>query len=269
MNSGLTYPVPPARGMLVVVVAILVMLSSSVVYSKVFTPKESPRMKKYADDRGCYSIIVRTSSDVINPGETLILEIFISGYGVINKPKLVFYPSPNVVDSDNDESRILFDLPKELPKDRSLYWGSHPEKLHSDGGFLDLSQGIKTGKWSSPTIFFDMNTENNIDTQISTEMLLGGNAPIQIYMKTKEKVLPGLHSIRFLFTYHNGSEWSNSEQTVDFTIRNIFQRNERWIISIGVIAALCAILPTLKGIIQLLKKIFWLIKNEKKGKVKL
>ena len=47
-----------------------------------------PRTGENADKPGCYELMIRSSSSVINPGDEVRLLVFVTGYGSINNPKL-------------------------------------------------------------------------------------------------------------------------------------------------------------------------------------
>jgi len=138
---------------------------------------------------------------------------------------------------------MLFDMGKN--KDGLWVWGTERKQLHPDGNIIIFSGGLLKPTWNSPNIFFDVK-----NTYISTEKKLGGYAPINIYLKTKKTIRPGLHSIQFLLSYFNGSEWSNSTNTVNFSIRNFFQRYDCLILFVGVLGALFGIVLALKEILS-------------------
>jgi hypothetical protein len=204
-------------------------------------PGKSPRKNKYADKLGSYGIIARTSSDVIDPGEILFIEIYVSGYGIIDSAKLVFYPSPGIIDSDDKDSYVIIDMHK---KNEMWVWGARRCRLHEEGNAIGFTGGLYSPEWAAPSVFFDLN-----ETQISTEKRMGGVAPVHINLKTKCKAKAGNHSINFVFTYFNGSHWSTCSSTVQFKIRNFFERNDKVFLILGAIAALSAIIISLKTII--------------------
>jgi len=203
---------------------------------------KSPREFQFADKFGNYGLVARTSSDIMDPGETLVIELYISGYGSIESSKLIFYPSPGVVDSDDKDSYVLFGI---HGKKGLGVWGAQRHQLHPDGNAIGFTGGAYKSEWKSPSIFFDIN-----ETQISTEKKLGGFAPIHINLKTKRKARAGTHSIQFLFTYFDGSNWQTSSNTVQFTIRNFFQRYDRLFLTLGAFATGLAIIIALKTIIS-------------------
>lgn len=215
---------------------------------------KSPREALFAHKFGNYELVARTSSDVLDPGEILVIELYISGYGLIESSKLTFYPSPGVVDSDDKDSYGLYGIHY---KDGigAWVWGAQRIQLCSDGNTIGFTGGLSHPEWKSPTIFFD-----NSEIQISTEMKSGGIAPIQINLKTKREAKAGIHSIQFLFTYFNGSNWRTSSTTVQFAIHNFFQRYDKFFLILGSIATSIGIIATLLAIFVALKTIiYWFI----------
>jgi hypothetical protein len=209
-----------------------------------------PRKGKNADKNGSYSMAVRVSSAVVDPGETLEIEIYFCGYGEIGPSKFIVYPSVNVFHPES--SKIYFGIQKIGEK---LFWGGQSTSIGNTGQNIDLTAGMMNKGWQNPTLFFD--SMERPAPQLSTEMNLtlpdGARfAPVQLKLVVQRNARPGPHSVQFVFSYFNGESWQTSNETVNFTIRNFYQRNEGLVWFLG---AFTAFIATYEGI----EKIFPII----------
>jgi len=197
--------------------------------------KKFPREGKHAENPGAYGLAIRLLNPVVDPGDLIEAELFISGYGNITSSKVVFYPSPNLIDTNENISYILTGLGDN--KDNEAKWGNEHISITPDGVALDLSEsGLSLRNWGKATPYFDTNS-NTLPT-IATELKLEGNAPMHLFLKTKKKALPGVYSLQFLYTYYNGQQWKNCSQEINFTLRNFYQRHEIKVWLLGAFAAL-------------------------------
>lgn len=197
-----------------------------------------PRKARDAERTGSYGLAVRLSTTVVDPGETLTLEVYISGYGQIQGSKLVFYPSPAIVARGSScrfglgppdgEGLACFGFQKtDLdPLGNTIVFGVEP-----------LSLGAER-----PTMYVDARPAGD-PHQISTETksLPTNCAPVQVELVTRSDARPGMYSVQFLFTYFNGSAWANSSETVQFSVRSVYQRYEGWIWRAGAVVTVIAI----------------------------
>lgn len=193
------------------------------------------------------------SNPVINPGEQLNIEVYISGYGEIRGSKLVFYVSPEAV----DENKSTYTC--EIEKKGNLFvFGGKQKGLGDVGNTIDFCGGLRLDNWDHPTFFFDnpLNPQHGRTPQISTEAKLE-SAPIDIRLKTRRKLRPGPHEIQFVFSYFNGSSWATSTARALFTVRNLYQRHEGLVWGIGLIAALTGIILAFKDIIKFIVDCFF------------
>lgn len=182
---------------------------------------------------GHYDIAIRLLNPVIKKGDTLNVEIYITGYGQISGAKLVFYPSSDLFQIST--SKVSYDI---YSKEGKLYHGNTESFISRNGTTLPLTGGQEPQDDNElPTIFVDI-----LDSgyQISTEVR-SGKAPIEFNLHTLKSVKPGQYSLDFYFTYFNGSEWSGSQQSVSFTIQNILQRHENIAASLAAFAAIVTI----------------------------
>lgn len=197
-----------------------------------------PRNGPHAERTGSYGLAVRLSTTVVDPGETVTLEVYVSGYGEIQASKLVFYPSPAIVD---ERSSFRYGLGVKDGESVACF-GFQQSPLNSNGNTIDFSGGRLFSGEERPTMYFDDASTGELP-QISTEKktLPTDCAPVQVELVTRPDARPGMYSIQFLFTYFNGSEWANSSETVQFSVRSFYQRYEGKIWILGALATVIAI----------------------------
>lgn len=219
-----------------------------------------PRIGRNGDLTGRYELVARVHNSISQPGGTIYIEIFISGYGRIDNSKLAFYPP-----IDNlllETSQVSGGLKKD--KDTGiLTWSGDPQTISNTGFVLQLNN-IKNLKNQDVTTFFDARyagIENDGVPRLVTESALGVNtqkglpsefqAPIVLRLDITKKAKPGTYYTSIVFTYFNGESWQISSIQPSFTLRTLFQRNEGCIAVLGIIAALgsgSGLIPYIKGL---------------------
>jgi hypothetical protein len=203
-----------------------------------------PRRGSFADRRGNYELAVLLHKPVLDPGDTVRIEVFFTGYGEIASPKLTFYPSDDVFDYNT--SIVHFGMQID---GNYLRFGGDQSHIDGSGSTFILTGGPKPAHWKESTLFFDATDESQ--PQIATEKRLG-QAPIDFNLVTKKTTRPGTYNLRFVFTYFDGTEWRSSAQDSQFTIRSLLQRNEGKVVLVGFLAAVATIISAIPAIIALL-----------------
>ena len=197
-------------------------------------PKDKPRARSNSEKCGSYTPVSRLSDDAVDPGGTLEIEIFITGYGDIRNPKLAFYFSPSLI--DHTKSICYFDIGKK--KDGSFFWGPSKHSVDETGTIINFTGGVSPddGNWLEPTNFFDLDDSDS--SPLSTESKLGGAAPVRLSLVMNNRARAGSHNIPFVLSYFDGERWQTSSHTVTVQVRNSLQRYAAvpWVL--GVVAGL-------------------------------
>lgn len=204
---------------------------------------ETPRAGKFAGTPGHYELLIRNLNPVIDPGEYLTIEGYITGYGLIHASKLAIITSSEIF--DKDLSKLSTGVKKENKK---IVFGGDETLFDSFGKVIDFSGGLQSEKWEKQTMFFDL-SERGETPIISTETKQI-TAPIYLKLKIKDEAKPGIYTIHFGFTYFNSTEWKSSRQDVEFAVRNILQRNEKTAWCVALIAATIAIISGVSPILK-------------------
>ena len=208
--------------------------------------KQLPREGDHAEEAGSYGLAIRLHNSVVDPGGIVEVEIFFSGYGQVSSSKLVFYPSPNLIDTSANTSYVLSGLGEEEPDQAT--WGHQRIPVGPGGIALDLSEsGLALRNWEKATPYFDV-SQSPLPT-IATEQRLREHAPIHLFLQIKKSANPGIHSLQFLYTYYDGKQWRNHSETLPLTLRSFYQRHEMKVWLLGALAALLAVIIAIHTII--------------------
>ncbi len=205
------------------------------------THQNTPLAKAFASKPGSYNLAILVSKPIVDPGDSLQIEVYISGYGVIISPKVAFYPSPNVFDIG--KSTAWHSL--KTYEDGKMGWGAEQALLDPVGMVCCLGGGrvFKTDGSQETTWFFDARPEERENYQVSTEVKHPkGKSPLFLDLCLHRKARPGPQSVGFVFTYFDGASWHTSAEYACFAVRNFYQRHETTVWLIGAIAAIMSIL---------------------------
>ena len=182
----------------------------------------------HGEKAGAFDLVVRASRSMVNPGERVSLELFISGYGQIENACVGVYPS-----------WLIFDIEKSYVCIR--------EEVAVPMDPLGVIVGI------SDESFFDAKGAFQISTECKTAPP-AAKAPISLDLQLDPKAPSGIYSIQFLLKYFNGESWDTRTYTTNITIMNFYQRHETVVWGFGGVAACLSIIkdiyPALKLIVD-------------------
>ncbi|MCK3826208.1 hypothetical protein [Pseudomonas sp. W2Aug9] len=182
-----------------------------------------------AEKKGGYKLASLLKENTVNPGDTIIIEQYITGYGAYSGFKLVSYISNKVFDENKSFLYAGF-IPPSEKNNNKLQWGNEKLRFTNDGVTV-LPASMRIDGWPRPESTFDMESGTN---KIVTEMALL-NAPFVYKLKTLKNARPGVKYMVFYLTFFNGSEWICEESKVEFKINNTF---ERYNTTLSILAAL-------------------------------
>ncbi len=199
---------------------------------------------------GSYQLILRSTSSVVDPGDELGLELYISGFGNMQFSKLVFYPSANVFSSS---SEVLFG-PDLDQKEGTLYWGGQKAQVSPQGGLIELTV-------LTPEVLFIFKPRLQVITERNTTKKKDGKtfAPVQFNLKIKNKARPGKYHMHFILTYFDGEKWNTSSTKFQFSVRNLLERYASfawWLAITAGVGAIIAAVPDIPKIWHLLVCLF-------------
>jgi len=188
---------------------------------------------EFSDKPGNYELAVRNLKPILNPGDVLEVQLFITGYGIIKGSKLTAYPSSDIFDEDN--SRVVYGFKTE---DNKIVFGGQTSGYSKDGITLYLSGATS----EENLMFYDTHTPQRTSVPQIVSETRQKSPPIQFILNTRKEVRPGNYQLHFHLTYFNGVEWKGSKEEAHFTVRNILQRHEGQVALVSTIAGGIAIL---------------------------
>ena len=204
---------------------------------------DSPQGREFSDKPGAYSLVSRISRANVDPGDTLNVELYFTGYGFIEGEKLLVYPSPGILEAS--KSKITANC-KQIGN--SITFGGQSWPLTEEGGsWIEVNTaGVKAKGWNRPSMFFDVIPETHF---ICTEAAFPWtppkgqfHGPVTLILKTKDKAKPGQYDVRFALTYYNGESWVTCPETAQFSVTTWYQRWETCCHIAAVVAAGIALL---------------------------
>ncbi|MEE4882398.1 hypothetical protein V2K29_01965 [Pseudomonas alliivorans] len=189
-----------------------------------------------ADATGAYHIATSINKSVIDPGDEVYIEQYITGYGSIFGAKLQTYISPGSFDMENSSIRSSLKV-----DGKKLYWGGDIAKL-SELGFTCVMAGLSIND-QPPTMFLDLIENDNISGMpvLITERKMG-HAPFEYSLKTRSDIKPGDYYMDFYLTYFNGEKWHCVKERVPFKVRNFFERHSKAVSWLAITATILGIL---------------------------
>jgi hypothetical protein len=206
-----------------------------------------PRAKENFDKPGHYEMVAFLNNNEINPGDSVTIEVYFSGYGAIGGSKIYMSFSRNIF--EKYKSYSLGGLGES--EKGGLFWGGSTQKYDSVTSTVMVLWGIGSTKspiWGKPTSYIDLNKDSN-DLAILTEMALHKNAPFSMHLKTNDAE-PGSYPITLVYTYFNGEAWMGEQQVVTIKVKNIIERNPGWAWFLGILGAIVAFV----GIVPLINE---------------
>ncbi|NMY04588.1 hypothetical protein HBO12_16640 [Pseudomonas sp. WS 5059] len=198
-----------------------------------FEKMKSPRLHANSEAPGSYRIATLISETVINAGATLTFEQYISGYGEISGAKIQCYISSDIFSSETSLVRCSLATENE----QHIVWGSIEQRIEGSGFRMAL-EGVHPPHWGKSTIFVDASERIN---SVITEMHYK-NPPFTYILSTKKKIKSGVHYIDFYLTFFNGREWVTNKERVEFKIRNFFEKHNKAISWLAIVASALAII---------------------------
>jgi len=219
---------------------------------------DSPQGREFADKPGAYSLVSRISRANVDPGDALHVELYFTGYGIIEGGKLLVYPSPSIFDSSESNitagCRQIGDM---------ITFGGKVWPMDRGGSFwIEVNDtGVKTKGWKRSTIFFDAIPGTHL---LFTEAAFPWtppkgqfHGPVTLSLKIKDKAKSGQYDVRFALTYYNGESWVTCPETAQFSVTTWYQR---WETPCQIAAVVAAGIALLAFVAQLLPFVAQLVK---------
>lgn len=186
-----------------------------------------------SDRPGSYRLASVLRESVLDPGGTIEIDQFITGYGECSGLKITFYPSNKLF----VEEESFFEHGLQLTKDNppKVIWGGTVATISNEG--TSINPIMKNDGCGGYSAVFDIRENSNF---IFTERR-SPKAPFSYRLKLKRDSTSGPHYINFYLTFYNGNEWVCQEERVNFKINNMFETHSTKLSWIAAIALLVTI----------------------------
>lgn len=201
---------------------------------------------------GNYEIAATINKTQIDPGDSALIDIYITGYGSISQAKIFIGCSASEI---LDRAYTTHSLGRNPLDTNRFAWGVSTYEMWGFPTVLNLSAGVainRNGNVSSFDMFMDGD-----DTTVSTDIITEHDVvvpPVQMHLKFREKIKGDDYKLNFYLTYFNGTKWAGSSTSVDFRINSFVQQYEFWVVLIATVAALVGILPGIQIAIGLFRR---------------
>ena len=183
---------------------------------------QKPLVKQFGSKPGSYDLLIRVSKPILDPGDRVHIDVYVSGYGQIRSACVYIMPSWSIFSIA--DSRIA------VGDSKAQAWDPLSELVCiDDRSFVDL--------------YADVPNRCMVLTEVNT-CPPGSKAPLNLDLKTSSEVSPGIYSINFVLKYYNGEVWNTKSTSVNITVRNFYQRHEILVWFIGGVAAFLSIIST-------------------------
>lgn len=214
-------------------------------------------MDFYEDQRGQgwelpgkYELVLRTESRVINPGDPLKLQFFITGYGRLGVgPKLYFTPPPGLI-----VKGTIYSGYKKVGE--GVRWGGPGTDATQDGFTAQLTAGFES-KLGVVSMFSDYihlrraighkdEEAQPMVRAIMSERPIEELSPVFGTLETRTD-RPGVYKIYAYLTYHNGENWNVSIAEIELKVRSWPERNATLLAAFGLAGIFASIYFGLQG----------------------
>ena len=172
-----------------------------------------------------YSLMIRNITPKIKAGDTIQIELFISGYGIPQKNKLIIsWSSSYVIDKINAGFYTTFN--------------SEPRQIDPAGIIYDFPQsnfaistlGYEPADYGLPFVI--------------TERAFNGIPPLWLRINTVKTAPSGDYDISFIFTYGDDQNMSQDYKTTQFHVMSNWEKNEQWLTILAVVIAALSLLAS-------------------------
>jgi hypothetical protein len=209
-----------------------------------YNEKMLPPLK---DMEPIYSIVTRARNYNIKGGDSIEIDIYLTGLGIPETNKLVLlWSSPNIIDASSPgvatycirEAHVKLNGKDMTAPVAGEEYIQHSE-LDPNGIMFHLSRGyfLPVPKYKHPQI-----------PQIVGERIHKGYPPMSISLKTLKEAKSGDYKIDLTLTYSYKKTIKQTSDKVEFRITSWWDRHQWWILTAGSIIAFILLMLTVVNI---------------------
>lgn len=187
-----------------------------------------------------YEMILVPDQITTNPGETIKVDIFISGLGYIQNNKIHVFTPENLL---NPENPGLISV--------NIACVTNNTTNITQAGFIEWTAPLLDPKFSIAPCNF-MSIDSNLDPNVklyrappimSEERYEGqhqgykGKPPIYLMMNIADNATPGDRGVNLVFTYTDGIKWYQDKEKITIHVNNPLEENRQILLIILAILA--------------------------------
>lgn len=167
----------------------------------------------YSNMEPSLSLAVRNNNPIINKGDTINLEIYISGYGHIANITKIYVTLPMGLIDDNTTFGNYY-----IQQYNSTEWTSPEYPMTPD---MATGLGVYLPADLFQQTYYTINCSQLLIFTESQEFASGKfRAPIGMYFKTSKKASDGENKISIILTYSDGKKWYQDKEEVSVHINS-------------------------------------------------
>jgi len=244
-------------------------IDGSIAVDKREIEKDQPATLTQASPQAAYILMLRNKTPRLNAGETVEVEIYLSGYGMPERNKLyIQWSSDAVLDSKH-------------PGVIQAWIGSGIHKTSKQHGPIKKDKPAEVSIRDKPDsggltfIFAKQNflrpfqvdePKSHEVERIAAEFMWDDKPPVLLKLNTASNAPSGDYEIAFTFTYGNAQGLFQDYRTVSFRIRDWQERNPWAVPSAFIIAFLSLLITAFGAVYPIFCPANPRAKNPKKGK---
>lgn len=225
----------PSNNLFKIILLFFFVLLGSQIYSQQdqigLVIAKKPRIRPDAEMPGKYAVVALLNKSELDPGDSLKLSIFFTGYGMIKSAKLFYETSSTQV----FDSNTLIIGGMGLEGKGKIFWGKDSNKYSfNKGNVIELTDMGLPINQDDATPFVDFSLRSNV---LVTEFEIV-NPPLQYQFRINDDAGGNSYKITLYLTYFNGHAWQVSKQEIDFKISSFIDRHQVILWILGILGAI-------------------------------
>lgn len=204
------------------------------------------KARQYPDYSPVYEVLPVLRTPHVDPGDSVEIDIYFSGYGTANRGKLyIAHQQPYAL--DEEETGTVISSVGGVIEDneyRSLVTG---EPAFEEGVASKINVNASGTYIGLTEVLFSDDIGGRIETETLLPQVIGEGtydeiAPIQLILNTSDDAPPGDYSIDMVLTYGTKDSLKQSVGEVPIHVNNRREQLEPWPTRAGILAVLIGLL---------------------------
>ncbi len=199
-----------------------------------------------------YSIDAHIRNTEVNPGDPVEIDIYLSGYGIPAKNKLlIIWSSPYVINED-DPGNITTTIKNYDINTETLTLGLTNIPLKREGNISgEIGEGfvLNLGFFAHPMSIIPGPFPQTGFKTVMGEWNWNGNPPILVKLNTRRDAPSGDYQVSLIFTYGNDTNPKQAFDVVQFHVKSTWDRWEPRVVVAGSVIAFIALIIAAAGTI--------------------